>query len=79
MSDHSWGQKVVSLMPHSTQPSMVIGKSSKTNELVRRNDLNFKKNMRFTGVGHFICNINAPLNELQVCWRQSKKILSGKF
>lgn len=23
MSDHSWGRKVVSLMPHSTQPSMV--------------------------------------------------------
>lgn len=24
MSDHSWGQKVVSLMPHSTQPSVVV-------------------------------------------------------
>lgn len=45
----------------------------KTNELVRRNDLSFKKNMRFTSVGYFICNIKADLNELQVCCRQTKK------
>lgn len=29
--------------------------------------------MHFTGVGYFICNIKADLNELQVCCRQTKK------